>query len=332
MAHIEFANPVFFWLFLLLPFLILWQWFIRHKQHTTLSFSSTEGLVPLRSWRVSLLPLLPFLKIMAFCAIVIALARPQSSKSITKNKYTEGIDIVLSVDISGSMLSKDLKPNRLEALKRVAAQFVEDRVSDRIGLVVYSGESYTRVPTTSDKYIVQESLKSIQYGEIQDGTAIGLGLATSINRLKDSKTKSKVIILMTDGVNNRGLIEPKTAAEISKEYGIRIYTIGIGTNGMALSPVAQNPDGSFQYQMLPVEIDETLLKEIAQMTGGKYFRATSNKKLEEIYKEIDTLEKSKVEELKYYQKSELFRPFALLAFLLLILEFLLSQTIFRRML
>ena len=231
--------------------------------------------------------------------------------------------------MSSSMLAKDLKPNRIEALKRVAAQFIQQRASDRIGIVVYSGESYTKVPATTDKSIVLQALKEIRQGEIEDGTAIGMGLGTAINRLKDSKTKSKVIILMTDGVNNTGVIDPLSAAELAKEYGIRVYTIGIGTNGKALSPVAYNPDGSFQYDMVPVEIDEKLLAEISKITGGKYFRATDNNKLAKIYTEIDKLEKSKIEELKYYQHQENFRLWAILALVFLVGEFGLRHTIFR---
>ena len=231
--------------------------------------------------------------------------------------------------MSSSMLAKDLKPNRIEALKRVASHFIEQRASDRIGIVVYSGESYTKVPATTDKSVVLQALKDIKQGEIDDGTAIGMGLGTAINRLKDSKTKSKVIILMTDGVNNTGVIDPLSAAELAKEYGIRVYTIGIGTNGKALSPVAYNPDGSLQYDMVPVEIDERLLTQIAEATGGHYFRATDNQKLAQIYTEIDKLEKSKIEELKYYQHKENFRLWALLALVFLAAEFGLRHTVFR---
>ena len=261
--------------------------------------------------------------------MIIALARPRSSSEISKTKVTEGIDIILAIDVSESMLAMDLKPNRIEALKRVASQFIRDRVSDRIGIVVYSGESYTKVPATTDKNIVLQSLSEIKHGEIEDGTAIGMGLGTAINRLKDSKTKSKVIILMTDGVNNTGVIDPLSASELAKQYGIRVYTIGIGTNGKALSPIAYNPDGSWQYGMVPVEIDEKLLTQIAQTTGGHYFRATDNRKLVQIYTEIDKLEKSKIEELKYYQYQEKFRLWAFLALVCIVGEFALRHTIFR---
>ncbi len=329
MKAITFANPEFFWLFLLFPLLIAWQWFRRKKEVPAVSFSSLQQFSAVRTWRTTLRPLLYVLRGLALAALIVALARPRSSSEITKTKTTEGIDIILSIDMSSSMLAKDLKPNRIEALKRVASQFIEQRTSDRIGIVVYSGESYTKVPATTDKSVVLQALKDIKQGEIEDGTAIGMGLGTAINRLKDSKTKSKVIILMTDGVNNTGVIDPLSAAELAKEYGIRVYTIGIGTNGKALSPVAYNPDGSLQYDMVPVEIDDKLLSEIAKSTGGQYFRATDNKKLAQIYTEIDKLEKSKIEELKYYQHQENFRPWALLALVFLVAEFVLRHTVFR---
>jgi len=329
MKDITFENPQFFWLFLLFPLLILWQWLRRKKEMPSVLFSSLQVVQPLRTWRTTLRPILYVLRCLALAALIVALARPRSSSEITKTKTTEGIDIILSIDMSSSMLAKDLKPNRIEALKRVASHFIEQRASDRIGIVVYSGESYTKVPATTDKSVVLQALKDIKQGEIEDGTAIGMGLGTAINRLKDSKTKSKVIILMTDGVNNTGVIDPLSAAELAKEYGIRVYTIGIGTNGKALSPVAYNPDGSLQYDMVPVEIDERLLTQIAEATGGHYFRATDNQKLAQIYTEIDKLEKSKIEELKYYQHKENFRLWALLALVLLAAEFGLRHTVFR---
>ena len=308
---------------------MVWLWIRKHRENPPVLFSSIKGFQGGNSWKIKLKPILLVLRILSISALIIALARPQSSSETTKIKSTEGIDIILSIDVSSSMLAKDLKPNRLEALKNVAAQFIKDRSSDRIGLVVYSGESYTKVPATSDQNIVLQSLKEVTYGQVEDGTAIGMGLATAVNRLKESKSKSKVVILMTDGVNNSGFIEPQTAAELAKEYGVRVYTIGLGTNGMALTPVAYNPDGSFQYAMAKVEIDEKLLKEISKITGGKYFRATDNKKLEQIYQEIDKLEKTKIEELKYYQYDEKFRFWVILAMIFLLLEFGLRHTIFR---
>jgi Ca-activated chloride channel family protein len=236
----------------------------------------------------------------------------------------------MAIDVSGSMLAKDLKPNRMEALKRVAASFVDERPNDRIGLVVYAAESYTKTPVTSDKAIVQEAIKSIKYDNVlQDGTGIGMGLATAVNRLKDSKAKSKVIILLTDGVNNAGFIEPETASDIARQYGIKVYTIGIGTNGMAMFPYAIAPNGGFLFQMMKVEIDEQLMKNIARKTDGKYFRATSNDKLAQIYNEINKLETTEIEELKFYDYDEKFRFFVLLAGLLLLIEVGLRNTVYR---
>ena len=329
MREITFVNPQFFWLFLLLPLLVVWQWFWRKKETPSVLFSSLQGIQGIQTWRTQFRFILFVLRLLAISFLIIALARPRSSSEISKTKVTEGIDIILAIDVSESMLAMDLKPNRIEALKRVASQFIRDRVSDRIGIVVYSGESYTKVPATTDKNIVLQSLSEIKHGEIEDGTAIGMGLGTAINRLKDSKTKSKVIILMTDGVNNTGVIDPLSASELAKQYGIRVYTIGIGTNGKALSPIAYNPDGSWQYGMVPVEIDEKLLIQIAQTTGGHYFRATDNRKLVQIYTEIDKLEKSKIEELKYYQYQEKFRLWAFLALVCIVGEFALRHTIFR---
>ena len=329
MREITFVNPQFFWLFLLLPLLVVWQWFWRKKETPSVLFSSLQGIQGIQTWRTQFRFILFVLRLLAISFLIIALARPRSSSEISKTKVTEGIDIILAIDVSESMLAMDLKPNRIEALKRVASQFIRDRVSDRIGIVVYSGESYTKVPATTDKNIVLQSLSEIKHGEIEDGTAIGMGLGTAINRLKDSKTKSKVIILMTDGVNNTGVIDPLSASELAKQYGIRVYTIGIGTNGKALSPIAYNPDGSWQYGMVPVEIDEKLLRQIAQTTGGHYFRATDNRKLVQIYTEIDKLEKSKIEELKYYQYQEKFRLWAFLALVCIVGEFALRHTIFR---
>jgi Ca-activated chloride channel family protein len=227
------------------------------------------------------------------------------------------------------MLAKDLKPNRLSALKKVAAEFVGKRPNDRIGLVVYAGESYTKTPVTSDKIIVDRSLQEVNYGDIEDGTAIGMGLATAVNRIKDSKALSKVIILLTDGVNNAGFIEPQTAADLALEYNIKTYTIGLGTNGNAMTPVAYNPDGTFRYGLRPVEIDEELLEEIASLTGGQYFRATDNSKLEEIYEEINKLEKTEIEEFTYYSYEEHYRSWLILGLVLLLLEWLLKHSLYK---
>lgn len=327
---IDFLNKELFWLFLLLPLAILW-YVLKHKKQTAeLKISNTKGFKVEASWLPKLKHLLFVLRMAALALIITAIARPQTVDVSSKTKTTRGIDIVMAIDVSASMLAKDLKPDRLEALKNVAADFIKGRPNDRIGLVEYAGESYTKTPITSDKSIVLRSLKEIKYNNIIDGgTAIGMGLATSVNRLKDSKAKSKIIILLTDGVNNAGFIDPNTASELAVEYGIKTYTIGLGTNGMALSPIGFGRNGSFQYGRIQVEIDEALLKEIAEITGGQYFRATDNKKLKEIYKEIDKLEKTDVEEFKFYNYEEKYRPLILLALVLLGLELLLRFTIFR---
>ena len=327
---IAFLNKDFFWLLLALPLAILWYVFKNKKQTAELKISTLQGFKITKSWLPKLKHILFVFRLLALALLITALARPQSVDVSTKTKTTRGIDIVMAIDVSASMLAKDLSPNRLEALKMVASDFIQGRPNDRIGLVEYAGESYTKTPITSDKAIVLRALKSIKYNTIiEGGTAIGMGLATSVNRLKDSKATSKVIILLTDGVNNSGFIDPKIASELAVEYGIKVYTIGLGTNGMALSPVAVLPNGRFQYGRIQVEIDEALLKEIAKVTGGKYFRATNNKKLEEIYNEINKLEKTEIEEFKFYNYEEKYRSLVLLAGLLLLLEFLLRYTIFR---
>ena len=327
---IDFANKEMFWLLLLVPISIVWYLFKYKNQTSELSVSSLKGFKLTNSFLPKLRHLLFVLKLAALILLITAIARPQTVDISTKTKTTRGIDIIIAIDVSASMLAKDLKPNRLEALKNVAADFINGRPNDRIGLVEYAGESYTKTPITSDKGIVLRSLKEIKYNNIiTGGTAIGMGLATAVNRIKDSKAKSKVIILLTDGVNNSGFIDPQTASELAVEYGIKTYTIGLGTNGMALSPIALGRDGRFEYGRVQVEIDEELLKEIASATGGKYFRATNNQKLKEIYKEIDKLEKTDVEEFKFYNYDEKYRPLVFLAGLLLLLELLLRLTLFR---
>ncbi len=267
---------------------------------------------------------------MALALIITAIARPRTVDVSTKTKNTRGIDIVIAIDVSASMLAKDLLPNRLEALKSVASEFIQNRPNDRIGIVEYAGEAYTKTPITSDKAIVLQALKDIKYNTIiEGGTAIGSGLATAVNRIKDSKAESKVIILLTDGVNNSGFIDPKTASELAVAYDIKVYTIGLGTNGMALSPVSILPNGNFHYERQPVEIDEELMQNIANVTGGQYFRADNNKKLEAIYDEINKLEKTEVEEFKYSKYEEKYRPLILLAFGFLLIEFILRSTVFR---
>ncbi|GAB1856097.1 VWA domain-containing protein [Flavobacteriaceae bacterium MHTCC 0001] len=328
---IEFLNKEMFWLLLLLPLALVWYIFKHKKQTPELKISSLKGFKLTNSWLPKLKHILFVFRLLALTLLITALARPQSVDVSSKTKTTRGIDIVMAIDVSASMLAKDLKPYRLEALKDVAAEFIKGRPNDRIGLVEYAGESYTKTPITSDKAIVLRSLKSIEYNTIiEGGTAIGMGLATAVNRLKDSRAKSKVIILLTDGVNNTGFIDPRTASELAVEYGIKTYTIGLGTNGMALSPVAMDPiTKRLQYGRTQVEIDEALLKEIADATGGKYFRATNNKKLKEIYNEINKLEKTEIEEFKFYNYEEKYRPLVLIAGLLLLLELLLRFTVFR---
>jgi len=327
--NIVFANPEFFWLLLLLPLMLLWYWYWNKKSQANVTFSTTIAFKKTKSWSDALYNLLFVLRMIAIALIVVALARPQTHSENAKTKITDGIDIVMAIDVSASMLSQDLKPNRFEALKKVASQFVKDRPNDRIGLVIYAGESYTKTPVTTDKSIILNALSEITYGQIEDGTAIGMGLATAVNRLKESKAKSRVIILLTDGVNNTGFIDPQTAAELAAEYNIKVYTVGIGTNGMALSPYALNADGSIIYRMQQVDIDEPLMKKIAQVTKGRYFRATNNQKLQQIYDEINQMETTKIEEFKYTEVDEKFRWWVLVAGVLLLLEFVLKHTLLR---
>ena len=330
MEKLSFLNPEFFWLLLLIPAASAWLYLKRNQQTATLKISSTAGFTGSKSFFVRLYPFLGVFRLLALTALIVAMARPRTVDISNKTKTTKGIDIVMAIDVSGSMLAKDLKPNRMEALKKVAASFVDERPNDRIGLVVYASEAYTKTPVTSDKAIIQQAIESIKYDNVlQDGTGIGMGLATAVNRLKDSKAKSKVIILLTDGVNNAGFIEPETASDIAKQYGIKVYTVGIGTNGMAEFPYAIAPNGQFLFRMMQVEIDEQLMKNIARKTDGKYFRATSNNKLEEIYAAINKLETTEIEELKFYDYDEKYRPFVWLAGFLLLLELGLRNTVYR---
>lgn len=326
--NLEFTNPGFLWLLLLIPILAIWYFFVRKKDAASLNMASTSGFSKQNIW-AKLKPVLYLLRLGAITLLIIALARPRNVEISKKSKTTRGIDIVMAIDVSASMLAKDLKPNRLEALKTVAIKFVNKRPNDRIGIVVYAGESYTQTPITSDKTIVKNTIRKIRWGQINDGTAIGMGLGSAVNRLKESKAKSKVIILLTDGVNNTGFIDPKTATDLAKELNIKVYTIGLGTNGTALFPVAKDLNGKLIFRNAPVEIDEKLLKFIAKETGGKYFRATGNRKLEAIYNEINKLEKTKVEEFKYYNYQEKYRLFVILAGFLILFEMLLRFTVYR---
>lgn len=330
MGRFEFVNPEYFWLLLLIPLLLVWQIFTWQKKQAAVRISSVSGFKANgANWLAKLQPILVVLRMLALAALIIGMARPRMVDTSTQSRNIQGIDIVMAIDVSASMLAKDLRPNRLDALKEVAAQFIQNRKNDRIGIVVYAGESYTKTPLTIDKDILLKSLHDIDFGQIKDGTAIGLGLATSINRIKESDAKSKIIILLTDGVNNTGFIDPNTASEMAKSLGIRVYTIGIGTNGMALSPVAINPDGSYYFENIQVVIDEELMKEIAKETGGQYYRATSSDKLEEIYEEIDQLETTEIEETEYVHYDEKFPLFIIAGFILLAIEYLLRYTIFR---
>jgi Ca-activated chloride channel family protein len=330
MKNVTFLNPEFFWLFLLIPIAIAWLFWRRNQQTPTLKVSSLKGFQGTNSILAKVYPFLHVLRLLALSSLIVAMARPRTVDISNKTKTTKGIDIVMAVDVSGSMLAKDLKPNRMEALKRVASDFVQQRPNDRIGLVVYAAEAYTKTPVTSDKAVILDAISSIKYDNVlQDGTGIGMGLTTAINRLKESKAKSKVIILLTDGVNNAGFIEPETASDIAQQYGIKVYTIGIGTNGMAEFPYAIAPNGQFLFRMMQVEIDVKLLQSIAQKTGGKYFRATGNEKLAQIYNEINKLETTEIEELKFYDYDEKYRPFVWIAGILLLAEISLRNTIFR---
>ncbi|MCX6270112.1 MAG: VWA domain-containing protein [Bacteroidetes bacterium] len=319
-----FAHPVFFWLFGVIPLMVVWYWFKNRKNQAEIKLSSFEPFENVHITVRQRMRHLPFiLRLLTVGLMIVALARPQSSSS-RHDVNVEGIDIVLANDISGSMLAEDFKPNRLDAAKKVATEFIEGRPTDRIGLVVFSGESFTQCPLTTDHAVLLSMLPKIESGMIQDGTAIGDGLATAVARLKESKAISRVIILLTDGINNMGSIDPASAAEIAKMYKIRVYTIGVGTKGTAPYPF-KTPFG-VQYQNIEVKIDEDLLQQIAQNTGGKYFRATNNEKLESIYKEIDSLEKSRIEVMEFRKKYEEYLPLVLLAFGILFLEGVLRNT------
>ncbi|AYL99545.1 VWA domain-containing protein [Mucilaginibacter celer] len=323
----EFAHPGFFWLFLSIPLIVGWYIWKQKQLNASMTMPTIRGFAMITK---SALPRFRHLGIilrsLALAALIVALARPQTSLS-WQDTTTEGIDIVIASDISGSMLAEDFKPNRLEAGKKIAIDFIENRPNDRIGLVVFSGESFTQCPLTIDHSVLVNLYADIKNGMIEDGTAIGMGLATAVNRLKDSQAKSKVVILLTDGSNNSGSIPPITAAEIAKQFNVRVYTVGIGTNGFAPYPV-QTPMG-VQYQRMKVDIDEGTLSKIASTTGGKYFRATNNNALKDIYEQIDRLEKAKIDVTQYRKKTERFLPFALIALALLSLEFLTKNTLLK---
>lgn len=325
--RITFADPEYFWLMLLIPAAIAWYIYRLRKHHTTIQVSSIRAFSQQSAgWRLYGRYILFGLRLLAASFFILALARPQTNMS-RQDISVEGIDIMLATDISSTMLAEDLKPNRLEAATKVAIDFIKSRPDDRIGLVIFSGESFTQCPLTTDHAKLINLFDDIKFGMIDDGTAIGDGLATAVSRLKESKAVSKVIILLTDGVNNTGAIDPQSAAEIASIYGIRIYTIGAGTIGFASAPVV-TPFG-IQHQQVEVNIDEPLMKKISAMTNGKYFRATNNRKLEEIYKEIDRLEKSKIDVTEFRRKKEEFLIFAFIGLVLLGIEILLRHTLLR---
>ncbi len=329
MNGITFANPLFLYLLTVVPAMIVFYLLKQQKASASLRMPGLQPFAGIpKTFRHYLRHILFAARVAGVSLLIIVLARPQATNKY-QNVSTEGIDIVLALDISGSMLARDFKPDRLEASKNVAIEFISGRPYDRIGLVVFSGESFTQCPITTDHAVLINLLREIQSGMIEDGTAIGMGLATAVNRIKDSQAKSKVIILLTDGVNNRGEIAPATAAGIAKTFGVRVYTIGVGTQGMAPYPV--NTPFGVQYQDMPVEIDEGILKEISATTGGKYFRATDNNKLSEVYKEIDKLEKSKIDVRQFSRKEEKYLLPALIAFCLLAFEILVRNTIFRNL-
>ena len=325
----EYANPQFFYLLFIVPALSIFYFFRNQKLKGTIRSSGFSNLPKEKGLPYGLLRHLPFLlRVSSIAVFLIALARPQSKTSY-ENLTKEGIDIVLSMDLSASMLSQDFKPNRLESSKEVALDFVSDRPDDRIGVVVYEGESFTQVPLTSDHKVVKNALSDLNTGLLEGGTAIGMGLATSISRLKDSDSKSKVIILLTDGVNNSGQVNPIDAAKIAKAFNIRVYTIGVGTTGKAKSPTRILPDGTYLFDWVEVKIDEDVLKEIAATTGGQYFRATTKEKLRDIYREIDELEKTKFNVTQYSQKTEEYFRFALMGILLLLGEYLIRSSVLK---
>lgn len=326
--HIHFSQPAFFGLFALVPLLIYWELQRADRAQGTVLVSTVRPFMRgARSWKNTLRPTPFVLRLFALCSLIIALARPQT-RNDQQLVNGEGIDIMLCLDISGSMLAQDFTPNRMEAAKNVAAEFIDNRPTDRIGLVIFSGESFTMCPLTTDRSVLKAQLNNVQSGLLEDGTAIGSGLATGVDRLRSSPSKTKVIILLTDGENNGGLIDPNTAKEIAKSQGVRVYTVGMGTEGYAPVPM-QTPNGVVM-QREKVNIDEKLLTQIAKETGGRYYRAKDNESLKNIYTEIDQLEKSKIEVTAIRRYSEQFFPFALAAATLLLLEALLRFTVFKK--
>lgn len=325
---ISFAHPWFLWGLLVLPFLGFYMWYQRKTYKASVHFYSLRYFnFSIRGFKLFLNQYIPYLRLLALAFMIVAMARPQTSSS-WQDVTTEGIDIVISLDISTSMLAEDLKPNRLESSKDVAIDFIDQRPNDRIGLVVFGGESFTQCPLTTDHDVLKNLFKDLQCGMLKDGTAVGLGLATAINRLKESQAKSKVIILLTDGANNAGEMAPLTAADIARTYGIRVYTIGVGTLGLAPYPF-KDMYGRTIYQNVEVKIDEETMSKISSISGGKYYRATSNSKLKKIYQEIDLLEKTRFEVNEFKNKQEAFFPWAVIGLALILVEVLMKNTILK---
>jgi len=316
---------------IILPFLLIYYYNLQKLKSGSIKYSSINKIKPLvgLSKAVYFRHIVVFIRLIALALLIFALARPRSGYQLT-SVHTEGIDIVLALDLSTSMKAVDFKPNRLEASKVVAEDFIKGRQNDRIALVVFASESFTQCPLTLDYGVLVSFLKRLDFGLITDGTAIGMGLATSVNRLKNSKAKSKVIILLTDGRNNSGKIDPKTAADLAEIYNIRVYTIGVGSEGKAMYPYKDRFFGT-RYVPMPVDLDESILRKIASITGGKYFRATDNSKLKEIYNEISEMEKTKVEVQNYMKYKELAHFFIFASIILIFLEILLSHTVFRKL-
>lgn len=326
--EIVFQTPAILFALLVIPLLMIFYFWKERMFKPSVKISSISHVSPVTTFKTKTRHLPFILKMLGLALMIVALARPQSKNDFQDIK-TEGIDIMLAMDVSASMLAQDFKPNRLEASKKLAMSFIDSRPDDRIGLVVFSGESFTQCPLTTDHAVLKNLFSGLKPGMIKDGTAIGMGLANAVSRLEKSNAKSKVIILLTDGVNNQGSIAPLTAAELAKPFGIRVYTIGVGSRGKALTPVGLYPDGSYAFDYIDVDVDDETLTRIAEMNGGRYFRATTNEKLREIYKEIDKMEKTVIEEKQYSQRTDRHMPFLLAAIALLLLEFVLSKTYYR---
>lgn len=326
---IQFAEKHWFWLFLIMPVMIVWYLVKLKTYEGEFQFSSFNLFHGIKSsLKAKFRHVLFVLRLLSISLLILAIARPQS-RSSWKDVKTEGIDIVVSLDVSLSMLAKDFKPNRLEVAKEVLGDFVDARPNDKIGLVIFGGEAFTQCPLTTDHKIIKNMFKDIEAGMLDQGTAIGLGLADGVARVKDSKAKSKVVILISDGVSNVGEIAPLTAAEIAKTFGVRVYCIGVGSKGKALQPVALYPNGEMEYDYVDVDIDEATMTQITKMTGGKYFRATDRESLEKTYKEIDELEKTIISEKSFTNKAEHFLPLAIAAAICLLMEFLLKRFVFK---